>query len=251
MNLTVSLTRPGNFAASEGNPQLRPYTSDNFDLSLEWYYSKSSYVSFDLFRKHVDDFITVRSFVAPLNGVTDPSTGADFTRPDSGDTLANFVISRPENDGSADITGQEVAFQHLFGESGFGIIGNLTLVGTNRPFDVRTIAQTTAVTGLSNSANLIGYYEHGPLQARIAVNWRDGYLSQIGQPQDAYEPTFVNPYTQVDASVSYKVSPKVELYGYATNLTGSSLSSHGRFKAQFLNATSSETRYVAGVRLRF
>lgn len=114
--LNINLTRPGNFAASGGNPQLRPYTSDNFDLSLEWYYAKSSYVSFDLFRKHVDDFITVRSFVAPINGVTDPSTGTNFMRPDPGDTLANFVISRPENDGSADITGEEVAFQHLFGE---------------------------------------------------------------------------------------------------------------------------------------
>jgi len=107
------------------------------------------------------------------------------------------------------------------------------------------------VTGLSNSANLIGYYERGPFQARIAVNWRDGYLSQIGQPQDPYEPTFVNPYTQVDASFCYKISKKVEYYGYATNLTGSALSSHGRFKEQFLNATSGETRYVTGFRFRF
>jgi len=249
--LTIGITRPGNFAASGGNPQLRPYTSDNLDLSLEWYYSKSSYLAVDVFRKHVNDFITVRSFVAPINGVTDPSTGTDFTRPDPADTLANFVISQPENEGSADITGEEISFQHLFGKTGFGLIGNLTLVGTNRPFDVRQVTQTTAVTGLSNSANLIGYYERGPFQARIAVNWRDGYLSQIGQPQDPYEPTFVNPYTQVDASFCYKISKKVEYYGYATNLTGSALSSHGRFKEQFLNATSGETRYVTGFRFRF
>jgi outer membrane receptor protein involved in Fe transport len=104
---------------------------------------------------------------------------------------------------------------------------------------------------LSNSANLIAYYERGPFQARVAVNWRDRYLGQIGQSQDAYEPTFVNPYTQVDASFSCKISKKVEYYGYATNLTGSSVSSHGRFREQFLNATSSETRYVTGFRFRF
>jgi len=249
--LTINVTRPGNFSASGGNPELRPYTSDNIDLSLEWYYSKSSYLAVNLFRKHVENFITIRSFVAPINGVTDPSTGGDFTRPDAGDTLANFVISEPENAGTANICGQEIAFQHLFGTSGFGLIGNLTLVSTNRPFDIRQITQTTAVTGLSDSANLVGYYERGPFQARIAVNWRGSYLSQIGQPQDPYEPTFVNPYTQVDASFSYKVSRTTEIYGYATNLTGSSLSTHGRFKEQFLGATSSEARFVTGVRLRF
>jgi len=249
--LTISMTRPGNFSATGGNPQLRPYTSDNIDLSVEWYYSRSSYLSLNVFRKHVENFITVRSFSAPINNVTDPSTGTDFTRPDAGDTLANFVISEPENAGSADISGQEIAFQHLFGTSGFGLIGNLTLVSTNRPFDIRQVTQTTAVTGLSNSANLIGYYERGPFQARLAVNWRGGYLSQVGQPQDPYEPTFVNPYAQVDASFSYKISKTTELYGYATNLTGASVSTHGRFKEQFLGATSSEARFVSGLRLRF
>jgi TonB-dependent receptor len=239
--LTINITRPGNFAASGGNPALRPYTSDNLDLSLEWYYSKSSYLAVDLFRKHVNDFITIRSFTSPIDGVLDSSTG----------TLANFSISQPENEGSADITGEELSFQHLFATTGFGLIGNLTLVGTNRPFDVRRVTQTTAITGLSNSANLIAYYERGPFQARVAVNWRDRYLGQIGQSQDAYEPTFVNPYTQVDASFSCKISKKVEYYGYATNLTGSSVSSHGRFREQFLNATSSETRYVTGFRFRF
>lgn len=249
--LTINVTRPGNFAASGGNPGLRPYTSDNIDLSLEWYYSKSSYLSVNVFRKHIENFITIRSFVAPIGNVTDPSTGADFTRPDAGDTVANFVISAPENAGTANICGQEIAFQHLFGTSGFGLIGNLTLVSTNRPFDIRRITQTTAVTGLSNSANLIAYYEHGPFQARVAVNWRDGYLSQIGQPQDPYEPTFVNPYAQVDASFSYKISKTTDVFGYVTNLTGSSISSHGRFREQFLGATSSEARLVSGVRLRF
>ena len=239
--MTIAITRPGNFAASSGNPQLRPYTSDNADIALEWYYSASSYLAVDFFHKHVDDFITIHSFATPINGVTDTSTGA----------LADFAISEPENEGSADITGEEFSFQHLFARTGFGLIGNLTLVGTDRPFNINQVTQTTAITGLSNSANLIVYYERGPLQARVAVNYRGSYLSQIGQPQDPYEPTFVNPYTQLDASFSYKISQKLEYYGYATNLTGASQSSHGRYKEQFLNATSGETRFVSGIRVRF
>ena len=248
---SITFTRPGNFAATEGNPYLRPYLSDNLDLTVEWYYSRSSYVSVNLFHKHVDDFVATSTYVAPINGVLDPSTGSDFTHPDPGDTPANFVISRPENGGSANVTGEEVAFQHLLGDSGFGVAGNITLVTTDKPFDVHRVDQTMAVAGLSNSANLVLYYEHGKWQARTALNWRDGYLSQIGQSQDAYEPTFVNAHTQLDASFSYQVTKSAELYGYATNLLGESLSTHGRFKEQFLNATSSETRLTAGIRLHF
>ncbi|WP_443751395.1 TonB-dependent receptor [Asticcacaulis solisilvae] len=248
---SITFTRPGNFAAQEGNPYLRPYLSDNLDLTVEWYYSRSSYVSLNLFHKHVDDFIATNTYVAPINGVLDPSTGSDFTRPDAGDTSANFVISRPENGGSANVTGEELAFQHLLGGSGFGLAGNITLVGTDKPFDVRRVDQTMAVAGLSNSANLVLYYERGPWQARAALNWRDSYLSQIGQSQDAYEPTFVNAHTQLDATFSYQVTKSAELYGYATNLLGEPLSTHGRFKEQFLSATSSETRLAAGIRLHF
>lgn len=248
---SITLTRPGNFAAQEGNPYLRPYLADNIDLTLEWYYSRSSYLSLDLFHKCVDDFIATRTYVAPVNGVLDPSTGTDFTHPDSGDTLANFVISRPENGGSAKVSGEEIAFQHLFGDTGIGIAGNITLVGTDTPFDVHRVDQTMAVAGLGNSANLVLYYERGRWQARMAMNWRDSYLSQIGQSQDAYEPTFVNAHTQLDASFNYQATKTTEIYGYATNLLGEPVSSHGRYKEQFLNAVSSETRLAAGVRLHF
>lgn len=248
---SITLTRPGNFAAQEGNPYLRPYVADNLDLTLEWYYSRSSYLSLNLFHKHVDDFVATSTYVSSINGVLDPSTGSDFTHPDAGDTPAHFVISRPENGGRANVTGEEIAFQHLLGDSGFGIAGNVTLVATDKPFDVHRVDQTMAVTGLSNSANLVLYYERGPWQTRAAVNWRDGYLSQIGQSQDAYEPTFVDAHTQLDVSFSYRATKAVELYGYATNLLGAPTSTHGRFKEQFLNAVSSEARLAAGVRLHF
>ncbi len=245
------MTRPGNFAAREGNPYLRPYLADNIDVTLEWYYSRSSYLSLNLFHKRVDDFVATSTYVAPINSVLDPSTGTDFTRPDAGDTLANFVVSRPENGGSANVYGEEIAFQHLIGDTGFGVAGNLTVVGTDKPFDVHRVDQTMAVAGLSNAANLVVYYERGRWQARTALNWRDSYQSQIGQSQDAYEPTFIDAHTQLDASFSYQATKSIEIYGYATNLLSAPVSSHGRFKEQFLSAYSSDTRLAAGIRLHF
>ena len=43
---------------------LLPFLSDNFDLGAEWYYGANSYVSLDLFAKHVTNFPT--SSVSPL-----------------------------------------------------------------------------------------------------------------------------------------------------------------------------------------
>ena len=44
--------------ASTGNPGLLPHESENFDLSLEWYYDDASYISVGYFDKSVENFVT-------------------------------------------------------------------------------------------------------------------------------------------------------------------------------------------------
>lgn len=43
--------------ASETNPLLIPFESNNLDLSVEWYYGDTSYVSLGFYEKRVDNFI--------------------------------------------------------------------------------------------------------------------------------------------------------------------------------------------------
>ncbi len=66
--------------ASEGNTGLLPLTSNNFDVSLEWYYAKDSYVSVGFFDKRVDNFVGTGTTNGPLFGLKDPSAGAAGTR---------------------------------------------------------------------------------------------------------------------------------------------------------------------------
>ncbi len=66
--------------ASEGNTQLLPLTSNNFDVSLEWYYKKDSYLSVGFFDKRVDNFVGTGSSTGPLFGLKDASSGAAGTR---------------------------------------------------------------------------------------------------------------------------------------------------------------------------
>lgn len=73
---------------TSGNPGLKPLISDNFDVSLEWYFDKSSYVSAAFFYKKVKNFPGAGQIEQPLFGLRDPSSGAAGTR--SGAALAEL-----------------------------------------------------------------------------------------------------------------------------------------------------------------
>ena len=62
--------------ARRGNPDLLPLVSDNFDISLEWYFAPSSFVSAGFFDKEVKNFVGVGQFQRNLFGLRDPSSGA-------------------------------------------------------------------------------------------------------------------------------------------------------------------------------
>eukprot|EP00903_Cladosiphon_okamuranus_P004253 g4251.t1 len=71
--------------ANSGNPTLLPLESDNFDLSAEWYFDESSYVSAGFFDKRVRNFVGTETVTENLFGLTDVSSGASGTR--SGDAV--------------------------------------------------------------------------------------------------------------------------------------------------------------------
>lgn len=73
---------------STGNPGLLPLVSDNFDVSLEWYFDRSSYVSAGFFAKKVKNFVGIGQVPMELFGLRDPTSGAPGTR--SGDALAEI-----------------------------------------------------------------------------------------------------------------------------------------------------------------
>src|SRR6478735_1836229 len=73
----------------------------------------------------------------------------------------------------------EVAWQHFFGDSGFGFQANATFVNGDVGYNLRAdpaVAQF-ALEGLSDSANAVLIYEKYGLSARLAYNWRDAFLT--------------------------------------------------------------------------
>ena len=237
--------RVGSLVATGGNPKLEPFQSDNLDLGVEWYYARNSYVAAGVFVKEVTNFIINGTSTQTINGVMDPTTGQ----------LAQFSVTQRINGPSAEVRGIELALQHMFGDTGFGMQANATVVDSNRPYDKNNLTTSGfAVTGLANSANLVAFYEKNGFQARVAANWRADYLDHFGQQQNnsAYgsEPTFVNSNTQIDFSTSYEFAPNFDVYFEALNLNASTFSTHGRFPEQVLDVVDFGRRFTLGVHMK-
>lgn len=241
-----SLPRVGALTATGGNPKLEPFLSDNMDLGMEWYYQDNSYLAANYFVKDVTNFIVQGTQRQTINDVIDPSTGQ----------AAIYNVSQRVNGPKARVDGLELAWQHVFGESGFGFNANTTIVDTDKPYDRDDLSQSGfAVTGLADSMNFVGFYDRDGLELRVAVNWRDEYLLQFGQNQNiseyGAEPTFVNASTQIDLSGSYAFTEQLNVFFEATNVTNETMSTHGRYDNQLLDAWAYGSRYKLGVRYRF
>ena len=251
----IGTTRQGgNLTSSSGNPELEPFTSDNLDLSLEWYYADASYISAGYFRKNVANFIInstedLTFELADGSLLTDPSTGDDVDNPDAADETAVFTNTLPNNSESAIVDGWEIALQHTF-DSGFGIMANATLVDSNAELDAADITQVFALTGLSDSYNLVGFYENGPLQIRLAYNWRDAFVQSLTQ-SNGDGVTIVEEYAQVDASGSYDLTDNISIFFEGINLTEEYVHKRGRFANQLLLVEDSGRRFAFGVRGTF
>jgi TonB-dependent receptor len=281
---------------ARGNPALLPYVSDNLDLSLEWYYGNGSYVAGGYFRKKVQNFIGTSSVRETSGDLPHPALGplGDEARAATGSSdggvlyswiLANrpaaegvnaaagtitgvagrdpaspFNLSIPVNIEDAVVDGWEFVVQHNFGDSGFGVIANATIVEADVAYDNLLCEQPNCnlskqfvVTGLSDSANVVGYYEKNAFGVRLAYNWRDDFLAGTGQTNvGAGPPTYVAAYGQVDLNASYKFfDDKLTTFVDILNLTNETSYVYGRDKDQPLFATQLGTRYNVGVRYKF
>ena len=299
MNGSFTVNSParinGGSTAGSGNPGLLPYKSKNIDLSAEWYYGPSSYLSVGYFHKQVSDFIGTQFTNSTLFGLSNPGQGAIFKEAvaalgagapfaartsasdpmgildyvvanypgavfynngtpvgiigQAGDPLLDFTITQPGNsDQVANISGWEFAIQHNFWNTGFGTILNYTIVNSDKTYDntLRYTATQFAITGVSDSANAVLFYEKNGIQARLAYNWRAGFLS--GYTTD---PFYTEPYGQFDVSASYDIKPAFSVFMDGINITNANRRGHMRNDNIVTFAAPGYSRYSVGLRYKF
>ncbi|MYE13865.1 MAG: TonB-dependent receptor, partial [Gammaproteobacteria bacterium] len=182
--------------------------------------------------------------VDAANGVISGVPGRDPASP--------FNLTVPVNIEQATMKGWEFVVQHTFGETGFGAIVNATIVDADVGYDNFSLLQQFVLTGLSDSANAIVFYDKNDLSVRVAYNWRDDFLAGTGQANvGAGPPTHVASYQQVDLSVSYWFRDHMQVYFDALNVTDETTHVYGRDEAQTLFAGQAGPRYNVGFRYKF
>jgi len=262
---TFGEPRRQNLAASGGNPTLEPFTSTNFDLGYEWYYSDASAFSVAYFRKSIDDIIVnltgpetfeladrtaadgfrcADALCAPPGDIDPGQPGVDIiagTEELNGQSEV-YTVSRPRNGEDATVDGLELAITHVF-NNGFGITANATMVDS----DVSIAGDSFGLEGLGDSQNLIVFYENDRMQARVAYNNREGFLRRIDNGFNG-EPVNTEEFGQLDISASYNVNDVYSVFFEGINVTEEELVQTGRFANQIYNIEDNGSRYAIGIR---
>jgi TonB-dependent receptor len=173
-------------------------------------------------------------------------------RANADDPLYEFNTTRPVNNKEANIYGAEIAGQHFFGDTGFGIHANYTIVNGDVAFDDAGDPSVNqfALLGLSDSANVILMYENFGVTVRLAYNWRDKYLRAANRG-GFRNPEYVEDYQQVDLSVGYDFNEHLTVTFEGINLTEEDTRVHGRSPLQIWELTDQGARYAFGARYSF
>jgi TonB-dependent receptor len=223
-------------AITLGNPQLKPFYSNNIDVGFEYYTGGAGYFGFTAFRKGVSGFPIQQNTTQPFSYLS--QFGINYNTLTPGQQLAiqgrgctsdancpaQITVTQNVNaSGMLTINGMELDYvQPLdflledFGLPGFGFTGNLTILDQKSSGSAPAFA-----TGVPPfSYNVTGYYEHDGLSLRLSYVWNDtayasGSNSQSlclpninaqvsGCPQGAY--LFQKSYGQADLSTSVRLS---------------------------------------------
>ena len=222
--------------SSGGNPSLLPFRSTNYDLALEWYISRVSYISVGGFYKDLSDFLELQTLPVDRFGRV-------------------FQDTRTRNGQTGKIKGIEVGGQYSFDAlggliSGFGVTGNYTYVSSSAERDQTLADYPCGYNGLSpHSANGSIFYEKYGISARASYNWRSEYLRNCRDSQS--RPRNRSSYGQLDFNVSYDLTPNFQVYVQGVNVTNQYIDEWSAIEERFLLLQDTGARYNFGIRAKF
>ena len=232
--ITVSTDAP---TASGGNPQLVPFLATQFDGSLEWYFTRTGMLSGAIFYKAMDDYITQQN-----TEITIPGRGP-------------VRLSTQVNGGDAKVYGAEIAYSQVFSFlpaplDGLGVQGSYTHTSVKADYTAGSRAIRDQLIGLSkNSFNLVGFYDKGPIAARLSYVWRDKYLSSTGSTVQA--PTYVDAFGSLDGNFSVRATDQVTFSLEGINLAGARQYTFNDSQARFGEINYYGRTILFGVRAAF
>jgi iron complex outermembrane receptor protein len=192
---------------SGGDPMLRPYLADAYDVSLEKYFAnRTGYVSVAAFYKDISDFV-----------FSGPGEPADFTDEITAIFGADYLAANPQaaegftftpaNLEGGYIQGIEFA-TNIPGEilfpapfDGFGLFASYSI---NESEITDQNGNSFAIPGFSeDTGNVTLYYEKAGFEARISNRYRSEFLGEVTGFGANLEQRTVQEENVVDAQLGY------------------------------------------------
>lgn len=240
------------YSGSSGNPDLKPFTSKNYDASLEYYFSKNGYISAAIFRRDLKGFLTNVTVFK-----NDPVYGV-------------LQLSEPINAGDGRIDGFELNAQTFFDFlpspwSGFGVSGNVTYLngktrypnGYNPNTDkFEGPGQYMTIPGLSKwTYNFAAFYEKGGITARISYNRRSDWVNWYSSDQNGqYAGNSTRARDRLDASIGYDLNKNFTVTADVANILAHPFHDYTQYTPGFYfpQDVRDEGRYYGlGIRFKF
>ncbi|MFI3246258.1 MAG: TonB-dependent receptor [Ferrimonas sp.] len=238
------------YGVASGN-HMKPYTSDNYDLSLEYYPSQDAMLSLALYWK---DF---------TGGYVETTEDRDITVSlDGVDTLVSGIshtVRQVSNEKST-IKGFELSAQKQFVELPAPFDGLGTKIAYNWA-DSDFVTTEYASPVVVDDANLFGfsdtvasaslYWEGEKTTLRVLYKHRSEYFQPNGLPFPDRSHRYVQDQNYVDFSAKYKINKNTSVHLKALNLTNEpQLMTRGN-STTVADYSSSGSKFFAGVKLNF
>lgn len=237
--------------ATIGDPNTKPTTSNNFDLSIDYYFKSVGLVSAGVFYKDV------KSVNVEALGYM---TGSQLGLGNYADT--KFQVTQNMNAYDARIFGAEFAYQRDFGFitpalKCVGFYGNYTYThsSTNNYNPILGIADGDDVKmagSPEHTANASLFYEKSGLNVRLSYNTASAFIDQMNtgsRELDRYYDS-VN-YLDLNASYTWGSKYKTTIYAEAGNLLNQPLRYYQGHKDRTMQAEYYGVRVNAGVKINF
>ena len=193
------------------NPALRPWSADNYDLSLEYYTEKGGLFSIGVFQKDVTDFFGNNVIVA---------TAADAQALGLDPRYVGWRISTKFNSGDAKVSGAEFNIRHSLAPlGGWGRYFSGFVNGTKLDLDGDQDADFSGF--VSETLNWGFTFSKRPFQFMAKWNYR-GKQRLGAQPAfgaDGYE--YQDRRLSVDLNAEYQIRKNMFLYINAQNVFNS------------------------------
>lgn len=208
----ITFSDPSALLASAGNPDLKPYTSDNYDIGGEVYTGGIGYIGVSAFMKNVTGFTVTQSQQVAFGSLNIPFSSLISTQQNALTDRAAITglaiddlpitVNRPINLSDLKIKGLEATWvQPLdFLVKGLGFSANGTYLK-------QSSSSGLVATGVSKySYNLQGFYENNGLSVSVNYVWNDKAIA-VNKPQNGINDASLRSDArgQLDTSIGYQL----------------------------------------------